>query len=74
VKYLVLLVIVYFVFSYIRRQRQRSDSLSKDFPNSNPQIMIKCDECGVHFPKTDAFAGRQGSYCCSAHLKAKENI
>lgn len=38
------------------------------------QPMLSCPVCGVHFPKTDAIAGQQGSYCSVAHRREAEGV
>jgi len=72
VKYLILIVVLYFVYSYIRRNKQSQQAAKSEFSNNGPQIMIECNHCGVHFPKSDAVIGNLGPYCCSNHLQAKE--
>ncbi|WP_156909626.1 PP0621 family protein [Ottowia thiooxydans] len=52
-------------------KRGRRLSKPQDPPRSGRpgavQPMLSCPVCGVHFPKSDAVAGRQGSYCSVAH-------
>lgn len=34
--------------------------------------MVGCDRCGLHFPRSDAIAGRKGMYCCAQHRDQAE--
>lgn len=38
-----------------------------------PQDMLRCHQCGMHFPGTEAIIGQQGSYCCTEHLHLSEH-
>ena len=82
VKYLVLILVVYFVYSYLRRARLKEQAETSSSADLNPssgtsataqvQNMISCTTCGVHFPQNDAHVGTRGSYCCQAHLLSQE--
>lgn len=37
-----------------------------------PQDMLRCHQCGMHFPGSEAITGQQGSYCCAEHLHLSE--
>jgi uncharacterized protein len=37
-----------------------------------PQDMLRCRQCGMHFPGNEAITGQQGSYCCKEHLQLSE--
>lgn len=82
VKYLVLILVVYFVYSYLRRARLKEQAEASFRSGLNPssgtsataqvQNMITCSACGVHFPQNDAHVGSRGTYCCQAHLLSQE--
>ena len=36
------------------------------------QPVVACLVCGVHVPSSEAFIGREGSYCCPAHRQRAE--
>ncbi|MEB0055393.1 PP0621 family protein [Variovorax sp. LG9.2] len=38
-----------------------------------PQAMLRCAQCGLHLPATDAIAGPDGVYCSVAHRRAAES-
>jgi uncharacterized protein len=72
-KYFVLLVIIAGVIWWLRTKRNDSDKnqdASRQSPN--PQTMLRCAHCDVHFPQTDAVEGSLGVYCSAAHRLAKE--
>lgn len=62
-KYLLLAVVLYLVYRMFRRPAS---------PPSVPraeeaQVMIKCAQCGVHLPRSEAVTLGDNSYCCDAH-------
>lgn len=42
-------------------------------PNTAQLEMVRCLHCDVHLPKSDAVAGRQGTYCSLEHRKRAES-
>jgi len=56
--------------------RQRSSQTAVNPPPQAktpvPQDMLRCRQCGMHIPGTEAITGRQGSYCCAEHLRQSE--
>lgn len=70
-KFLLVLVVVLIGVWMWRNGRQLGDSQHKpQAPKKNPaepQEMVSCQLCGVHFPRADAVTGRLGVYCCSEH-------
>ena len=70
-KYLVLILVLYFVYSYLRRERLKGQADPSTQTTNAPQIMLECNACGVHFPQNEAIKGELGQYCCEAHLRAK---
>jgi hypothetical protein len=73
-KYIVLIFIVYFFYSYIKKQRmkEQTDAFNNDTLKA-PQLMTECAACAVHFPANEAYIGKNGHYCCRAHLNASES-
>ena len=41
--------------------------------DTTPLKMLQCAHCGVHLPRTDAVAGRSGSYCTAEHRQRAED-
>ncbi len=77
-KYLTVFAVLAIAFWIWRSNRfsvdsKRSSAKAKSAPSdAAPQPMLQCSVCGVHLPAADALAGKQGSYCSSAHLKQLE--
>lgn len=53
----------------------RQDKVTREKPPTppEPQDMVSCRLCGVHFPKADAVAGRDGLYCSVEHRQRAES-
>jgi uncharacterized protein len=77
-KYLTVLAVLAVAFWIWRSNRvggaaKRPSNVEKSAPSdATPKPMLQCTVCGVHLPATDAIAGKQGSYCSSAHRKQLE--
>ncbi len=41
-------------------------------PAAEPQDMVRCQLCGVHFAQADAIQGQRGVYCCVEHQQRAE--
>lgn len=39
---------------------------------AGPEAMLRCAECGVHLPASQALPGKGGSFCSAAHRQAFE--
>jgi uncharacterized protein len=66
-KYLVLLVVLvvaYMLWRNARIGRNEGPPPPRGTPGT-PQEMIACPVCGLHLPKGDAVAGRNGLHYCS---------
>lgn len=70
-KYLVLLVVLvvaYMMWRNSRLERRRDAPPPPAGPAIAPQEMVKCPVCGLHLPKGDAVAGKNGLlYCGQEH-------
>ncbi len=72
-KFLLLLVVV-LVAAWAWRANRPLEAPKKHKPTEpQPQDMVSCARCGVHFPKADAVAGRDGLYCCAEHRQHAES-
>ncbi len=75
-KYLIVLLLVMVVAWRWRtgrssaQQTQRRQRAARDA--ATPQDMVRCAQCGVHLPQSDALPGKRGAYCCSAHRQKAE--
>jgi len=78
-KYLLVLAVVWVAF-LIWRQRRRDEARAAAPPAPTPppsipapQAMLRCAQCGLHLPGSDAIKGRDGrDYCSAAHRQAGE--
>jgi uncharacterized protein len=66
-KYLVLLLVLVVAYMVWRNARigHKQDAPGPRGSPGTPQEMIACPECGLHLPKADAVAGRNGLHYCS---------
>ena len=71
-KFILLIVVVYLFYTYLRRERLRGSSDPTAHNTGTPEIMVECKACGVHLPQNEAFTGALGFYCSQAHMKSKE--
>lgn len=78
-KYLLLAIVVIWLFysPALRQQFKRTGEPNKKAPESpsrDPQIMLTCAHCGVHFPQSDAVqvthGGQTQHFCCPDHMRA----
>ncbi len=61
-----------------RQHRDADQALRRAARSAAPrpllQDMVRCNDCAVHVPKTDAVAGRHGAYyCCAEHRRRAED-
>lgn len=47
-----------------RRQAPPPEGAAR--PPAAPQEMVRCPTCGLHLPRSDALAGADGQFYCSA--------
>jgi hypothetical protein len=52
--------------------KEQTDAFNNDTLKA-PQLMTECAACAVHFPANEAYIGKNGHYCCRAHLNASES-
>jgi len=54
--------------------RQRGAQAKPPRPTKTPiqQDMLRCHQCGMHIPSSEAIEGQLGSYCCAEHLRLSE--
>ena len=65
-KLLLLLAILYVAYSVWRQGRIEEHRSGGEAPRgAGPQEMVACPVCGLHLPKADAVAGRNGLHYCS---------
>jgi uncharacterized protein len=73
---IILILVVVLVGVWLWRTG-RQGSVSRDSPKtpanpSDPQEMVSCQLCALHFPRSEAVTGRLGLYCCGDHRQRAE--
>ncbi len=77
-KYLLVLFVVLVGFWIWRsnrqsdRQSERQSKRQTDRAADGAIDMVGCDLCGLHCPRTDLIAGRNGVYCSVQHRDQAE--
>lgn len=68
-KYLILVVFIAIIWRIWKKRNQHASEAQKP-AIPEPQKMLACQYCGVHFPESDGVSGQSGSFCSDAHRKA----
>ncbi len=56
---------------YVLLRRYRNNSLNQTAtPPVEPQTMLRCKQCGVHVPSSEAVLANGENFCCAAHRDA----
>ena len=73
-KFLLVLAVVLFGLWLWRSSRRSSKPPPDRSGTDAPRVieMVRCDVCGVHCPRQDALAGKQGLYCTAQHRSQAE--
>lgn len=71
--FLVLAVVLIGVWLWRSGRQDKVTRKKPPAPPAGPQEMVSCQLCGVHFPKADAVAGRNGLYCSVEHRQRAES-
>ena len=71
-KLLVLLVVILGAVWLWQRGRRAPKAAGHKKAARQAVPMVRCRRCGVHLPGSDAVAGREGSYCSTAHRRESE--
>lgn len=71
-KYLLVLVVLAVAASQLWRQlRRHLQKMSGTQPtHRTPQAMVRCNRCGIHLPKNEAFHRAGQTYCSVDHARA----
>ena len=65
-KYLILVVFIVIIWR-IWKKRNPSEPRAQSPVAPEPQKMLVCRRCGVHFPESDGMSDQTGDFCCEAH-------
>lgn len=60
--------LVYWLLKSYRRQDTGTDS-----PRPTVEDMVRCAECGVHFPRSEGIMAGGKFYCSQEHYRAHAN-
>jgi uncharacterized protein len=71
IRFLIFALAAWLVFSLVKRFFNQI-SLSKPKQKKPVAHMVKCDECGVHIPESDAIRVDDRYYCCEEHRDQAE--
>jgi uncharacterized protein len=65
----VVAVAVYFIFRTYARSIGRKDPPPEAPPRGGPKAedMVRCRECGIHLPRSEAVTVLGEHYCCEQH-------
>ena len=71
IRLLILAAVIYLVWSAIKALLPAASSRNSDDNDNNqaPQLMRKCEQCGVHVPADQAIVHQGHYFCCEAHKK-----
>lgn len=67
-KYLLVILVVVVVLALVfgRQRRERSARRS---PRGEAEGMVRCAQCGIHLPRSEALLRSGRTYCSTAHLE-----
>lgn len=69
-------VLIWFAYHTLKRITHHSD-INKSFDNKDDatreeaELMVKCEKCAVHLPRSEALMSTGQFYCSTAHLPKK---
>jgi len=73
VKFFALLIVVVVGIWWFRNRQVQVHKAGDPPQPATPQDMLRCTQCGIHLPDSEAIKGRNGSYCCQDHLRQAEH-
>lgn len=71
-------LLLFFIFMVLlwqwrhAREQKVKRSERNNAPAPSTIEMVRCAQCGVHLPATDALKGTNGLYCSALHRQARE--
>lgn len=73
-RFILIFAIVFLLVALWRTSRRPPSTGSKsDTPSpAQHEEMVRCRQCGLHLPKSDAVQGSAGVYCCNEHRDTAE--
>lgn len=68
IKILLLVVLAWLVYALLKKYRSSVERDEQDKPSAPMQEdMVRCTQCGVHLPKSEAILSRGEFFCCDEH-------
>jgi uncharacterized protein len=67
-KYLIVILVVVVVLSLLLGKR-RKRSPGPRGRAGGPEGMVRCAQCGIHLPRSEALLKEGRTYCSTAHLE-----
>lgn len=62
-------LILWSIFRRAAQQDEDSQPASQRTPELKQGKMLRCDECGVHFPQEESVRADKKVFCCEEHKK-----
>jgi uncharacterized protein len=71
-KYLLVLIILAVAASQLWRKLRRhfQEMSGAQSTHRTPQAMVRCNRCGIHLPRNEAFHRAGQAYCSADHARA----
>ncbi len=66
---LAIIVAVYWIFTSFKRKSRRA---AKPPAGRGPEDMVRCEQCGVHLPRSESLMSGQVFYCSPEHRRLRE--
>ena len=67
-KYLLVILVVVVVLA-LMLGRRRSAASPRRPPRADAEGMVRCAQCGIHLPRSEALLQSGRTYCSTAHLE-----
>ena len=71
IRFLLLAVAVWALFSLARRFLNRLKTPAEPQPDKSSVEMVSCERCGLHLPQPEALLESGRYYCCREHRDGK---
>jgi len=80
--FLLFVILVFFILRFtinriiaIREQNRLKEAKKTEQASSkdNPQAMVRCAECGIHLPQSEAYYDGKDTFCSEGHMQSFHN-
>ena len=69
IRLIIIAALIYLAWRVIKRLLAQARPNDSGNSSGNPQIMVKCAQCGVHVPTSDAFSHNGQHFCSQEHQR-----